>query len=109
MTEFMGKWTRETITLNDENLTENEIKVMIGIRNNDYSDIVESGSDWSFAVCDESGLNEKVYRGVASSLIKKGFINIDDYGDDPLLSLTDEGRKLYSDYKPVQVIGGVVV
>lgn len=64
---------------------------------------MENGQ-WSFSVCDASGLDEKVYRGVASSLIKKNIIEIYDYEgkgkyEDMLLELTDKGKQMYNDYK----------
>ena len=100
--EVPDSWEHEGAKLNPEGLTENEIKVMIAIRNNCYEDGIQYGT-WSFAVCDESGIPEKQYRGVASSLIKKGLIEINDYEEkgrfsDMTLSLTDLGKERYSDY-----------
>ena len=101
--KIVAEWRQGAeVELRTEGLTENEIKVMIAIRNNDYSDILESERDWSFAVCDTSGLGEKTYRGVASSLVKKGIIEIFDSEDkgrfgDMILELTDLGKTYYSD------------
>lgn len=67
---FVADWTGKEEFLVADNLTDNEIKVLIASRNNEYGDCIESGT-WSFTVCDNSGLNAKVYRGVVSSLIKK--------------------------------------
>lgn len=94
--EFKAAWTGDIEVLNADNLTENEVKVMIAARNNEYGDCISAGSTWSFTVCDNSGLTEKVYRGVVSSLIKKGYIRIGGPRGDAVFHLTDEGKKLYS-------------
>jgi hypothetical protein len=96
---FKGSWTKEDIVLITDGLTENEVSVMIGVRNNHFSDIIDSGWDWAFGVGDASGLSEKVYRGVFASLVKKGLIKIDKDGSNSTLGLTDAGRKLYSDHE----------
>jgi predicted transcriptional regulator len=95
--EFTANWSGKQVTLNTEGLTKNEVAVMIAVRNNNFSDIYaeDSGQDWSFGVCESSGLSEKVYRGVVSSLIKKGFIIIDGKGSDATLGLTPRGGALY--------------
>ena len=69
-----------------DGLTELEVLVLKAARRTDYGDCLEY-PQWSFAVCDASGLNEKVYRGVVSSLVKKGIVMISD----------DEGKGLYMD------------
>lgn len=86
-----------------KNLTELEVKVLEASRHTDYGDCLEDGQ-WSFAVCDKSGLNEKIYRGVVSSLVKKGLVNIWDNGDipkgkfeDQVFEFTDKGRQLFED------------
>ena len=99
--EFTSGWVKDgvVLTLNTEGLTDNEVAVMIASRTNNFSDIYESGQDWSFGVCDQSGLSEKVYRGVVASLVKKGFVAIYD-GDtkqfrDKTFTLTDAGKALF--------------
>lgn len=84
-------------------LTDLEVKVLEASRVTNFGDCLEDGQ-WSFAVCDKSGLGEKVYRGVVSSLIKKGLIYIWDDGDTPrgkfedmVFEFTDKGRKLFED------------
>lgn len=69
-----------------EGLTELEIKVLNAARHTNFGDCMEE-CQWSFAVCDEAKLSEKVYRGVVASLVKKGLIWIED----------NEGRGLYRD------------
>ena len=84
-----------------QNLTELEVKVLEASRKTDFGDCLEYGQ-WSFAVCDKSGLDEKVYRGVVSSLVKKGLIQIFDQEGrgkfkDQVFEFTDKGRSLFSD------------
>lgn len=90
-----------------EGLTELEIRVLEASRKTDYGDCLEYGQ-WSFAVCDKALLSEKVYRGVVSSLIKKGLITIWDNGRisdgikagnflDMIFEFTDKGRELFSE------------
>jgi hypothetical protein len=82
-----------------DGLTELEVKVLEASRNTDFGDCLEYGQ-WSFAVCEKSGLDEKIYRGVVSSLVKKGLVNIWDQegrgkSGDMVFDFTDEGRKLF--------------
>lgn len=89
--------------INTDGLTKNEIEVMEAARNSNFGDIIESGQ-WSFSVCEQTTLGEKVYRGVVSSLIKKGLVEIHDYEengryDDMIFELTEAGKQRYSDYK----------
>lgn len=60
-------------------LTPNEIKVLNAMRNNEYQDALQDGGTWTFTAVDNSGLTEKVARGVLSSLVKKGLVTV--YGD----------------------------
>lgn len=92
--KFRADWTGEEEILNADNLTDNEIKVMIASRNNEYGDCIEYGT-WSFTVCDNSGLDAKVYRGVVSSLIKKGYARVSGERDDEVFALTVEGKNLF--------------
>lgn len=92
--KFVANWTREEEFLIADNLTDNEIKVMIASRNNEYSDAMD-GATWSFTVCDNSGLSSRVYRGVVSSLIKKGYASVYGKRNDETFALTDEGKNLF--------------
>jgi hypothetical protein len=88
-------------TDNVNSLTENEIKVLNAGRTNCFSDCLESAT-WSFAVCDESGLDEKIYRGVVSSLIKKGYVWIQDDSNkgkfaDMVFGYTEKGKSLFEE------------
>lgn len=92
--KFVARWTRKEEFLIADNLTDNEIKVMIASRNNEYNDVMD-GATWSFTVCDNSGLSPKVYRGVVSSLIKKGYASVAGERGDETFALTDEGKNLF--------------
>ena len=92
--KFVANWTGEEEFLVADNLTDNEIKVLIASRNNEYDDCIDGGT-WSFTVCDNSGLSSKVYRGVVSSLIKKGYARVSGERNDEVFALTDEGKNLF--------------
>ena len=93
---FNADWTGKEESLNASNLTDYEVKVMIASRNNEYGDCMEGGT-WSFSVCDNAGLTSSVYRGVVSSLIKKGYARVNGKRDDEVFSLTAAGKALFSD------------
>ena len=78
-----------------DGLTELEIKVLQAARKTNFGDCLEGGQ-WSFAVCDAAGLDPKVYRGVVSSLIKKGLVTI--WDDDP-----DRLDRQFDPYKETMV------
>ena len=92
--KFVANWTGKEEFLIADNLTDNEIKVMIASRNNEYNDVMDGGT-WSFTICDNSGLSPKVYRGVVSSLIKKGYAFVSGKRGDEMFALTDEGKNLF--------------
>jgi hypothetical protein len=93
--KFRADWTGKEEILKADTLTENEIKVMIASRNNEYGDCCIEGSTWSFTVCDNSGLDAKVYRGVVSSLIKKGYARVAGKAGDEIFALTESGKALF--------------
>ena len=95
---FNANWFGQQVTLNCDNLTDNEIAVLIASRNNEYGDCIEYGT-WSFTVCDNANLTEKVYRGVVSSLIKKGYATVAGSRGDEVFALTTKGKQLFSDYE----------
>ncbi len=77
-------------------LTDNEKAVLIGSTRSEYGDSRET-TIWSFSACACSGLEEKVYRGAVSSLVKKDLVSIYDNEDkgrsnDMVFGLTDEGK-----------------
>lgn len=72
---------------------------MIASRINEFNDCLTDGATWSFTVCDNANLDMKVYRGVVSSLIKKGFAEICGEGGNEVFGLTDKGKALFSDNK----------
>jgi hypothetical protein len=84
-------------------LTDLEKQVIEGALKSDFGNVM-AGNDgtWSFDVQDYSGLTEKIYRGVVSSLIKKGLVTIFDTEGrgkyrDMVFNLTDKGRKYVRD------------
>lgn len=94
--QFTANWTGKEEILNADNLTENEVAVLIASRNNEYADCYDEPT-WSFSVCDNSGLNSKVYRGVVSSLIKKGYARVSGYDEDQVFGLTQAGKALFEE------------
>lgn len=98
--EFKADWTGEIVALDASNLTEMEAAVMIAARNNEYEDALE-GCTWTFTVSDNAeGVGIKQFSGVCSSLIKKGYAGVcDPNTKDSTFHFTEEGRKLFSDYK----------
>lgn len=95
--EFMADWTAEKCKMTVDNLTENEIACLLAARNNEYGDCMEGGT-WSFSIAQNAHLNEKVYRGVVSSLIKKGYATVQGKRNDEVFALTTKGKQLFSDY-----------
>ena len=95
--------------MNTTGLTDLEVIVLKAARHTDYGDCLENGQ-WSFSVCDAAKLDPKVYRGVASSLIKKGLVyvwNDVDPGyknnlnnvlwDEAVFEYTDKGKELFNE------------
>ncbi len=91
--------------MNTEGLTPLEIKVMEAARHTNFGDCLESGQ-WSFSVADAAGLDPKVYRGVVSSLIKKGLVSVwddedswgkrfDPYRETMVFDYTEKGKALF--------------
>lgn len=70
-----------------DNLTDNEIACLLASRNNEYGDCMGGGT-WSFTICENAHLTEKVYRGVVSSLIKKGYAIVNGNRNDEVFALT---------------------
>lgn len=95
--EFTAAWTGEQCKLTVDNLTDNEIACLLASRNNEYDDCMEGGT-WSFSIAQNAHLNEKVYRGVVSSLIKKGYATVNGKRNDEVFALTKKGKQLFSDY-----------
>ena len=56
-------------------LTDMERKIIWASRKSDYIDAAK-GATWVFDVIDKSGIDPKQARGVISSLIKKGLVNV---------------------------------
>src|SRR3712207_8516251 len=81
-------------------LTSNEIKVLNGMRTNDFGDIlINESAEWTFAVIDASKLEPRVARGAISSLIKKELVTIIRDTPNNLIDLTVKGRELFQTLK----------
>lgn len=79
-----------------KSLTSKEIKILNAMRNNEYSDALES-STWSFTAIENSGIEAKKARGVISSLVKKGLIVATGSKEEEALSFTDLGKELFTE------------
>lgn len=84
-------------------LTENEIKVLNASRSTNFGDCMKY-PQWSFAVCETAGMEEKSYRGVVSSLVKKSLVFVEDHSyngkgkfRDMVLGITKQGKKLFNE------------
>lgn len=88
-------------------LTEMEIKILEAARcDSCFGDYLECHGNWSFSICDSVGIPEKQYRGVISSLIKKGYIQIWDYENESpgkfrnsVFDYTKKGAMLFNDWE----------
>jgi hypothetical protein len=98
--EFKASWSKAQITVETEGLTDKEVDVLIAARNNEFNDCLTDDYTWCFAIINNSGMISSVARGVISSLIKKGYCGVSNEKkvDDRTFWLTEEGRKLFSDY-----------
>lgn len=92
-------------------LTEKEIKILNGMRENEYNDalandegeydFIKHCGTWTFTAIDNSGLDAKIARGVISSLIKKGLViantvsNKARYNDEDTIEFTRAGAELF--------------
>lgn len=89
------------------NLTKMEKEFIYAMRNNCYSDILESNGEWLFAVTDELSYSEQQAKGVESSLVKKGIITTEYQEDDGdyIVAFTKKGEEIASnpEYKEVKV------
>lgn len=95
------------------NLTEKEIKILNGMRENEYNDALANvGGEydfenhcgtWTFTAIENSGLDAKIARGVISSLIKKGLVIANTvtsnqrtrYNDEDTIEFTKAGAELF--------------
>ena len=91
----------EYLTINTANLTDLETKVMVNARTNYFSDICKVAVEYSKALyCGLFGLDIEKVRGAVESLANKGYMGIVSINDteDYIFYITDNGKKLYSDY-----------
>lgn len=84
------------------NLTVMEVKIINAMRNNEYNDAIKDNGAcgaWSFAAIDNSGIPANQARGVISSLVKKGLVDItpaDKSSHSPeVISFTQAGVRLF--------------
>jgi len=77
-------------------LTDKELTIMKAGRTNCFGDCYNN-PEWLFAVIDESKLDPKVARGVISSLIKKGLVEVWDNDGENVLEFTDIAKKMCDD------------
>lgn len=83
-----------TVETEEINLTLKEKEFLYHMTNNCFSNILESGFEFTFAVVDELSYSEQQAKGVISSLTKKGLIDItQEKGEHSLVSFTDEGKE----------------
>ena len=97
---FVADWTNKEVVLNTDNLTKLETAVMVASRNNEYSDCLRNPT-WTFTIMDnaEGITSDRQFGGVCSSLMRKGYINVDAYSDEEsIFGLTEKGKQLFSDY-----------
>ena len=77
-------------------ITEMEKAILTGIRNDDYTDNEDSTySTWVFSAIIESKIEPKRARGVISSLVKKGLVEIAGMStnfDDTTIEITNAGK-----------------
>ena len=78
-------------------LTALEHNVLECIDHNEYGDSL-CDNVWTFSVAGYFGGEPNQLSGVVSSLIKKGFINATDTGDDASIGMTDAGAAAYLDH-----------
>ena len=77
-------------------ITENELKVLLTIINNDYQTFDKSDREliksptWTF-VCEDSGIRGKSLSGVISSLTQKGLVGSKGAGNDSTIWITEYG------------------
>jgi hypothetical protein len=78
------------------NITPNELKVLLTIINNDYQTFDKSDRDliksatWTF-VCEDSGIKGKSLSGTISSLTQKGLVGSTGAGNDSTIWITEAG------------------
>ena len=96
--KFHSGWLRKDLTLNREGLTDNEAEIMVALRTNEYCDDLTDGAPWTFSLEWNTSIPKRAFRGVLSSLIKKGLVRTMDCGDgDTVTWLTEKGAERYSD------------
>jgi hypothetical protein len=100
MTEkFIAVWKNKEVELTVDGLTDFEIQVLKGMRNNNFIDCLsEDCGTWTFSAREETTIKKEQYRGVLASLIKKGYITVYGEGNDSQMAFTEQGSLLFSDY-----------
>ena len=79
------------VPIKDElNLTPMERKMM-GVTEDEYSDLHEGKTTWTNSWIEETGVEPHQARGVMSSLVQKGLIQVDGSGDASTIYYTQKG------------------
>lgn len=94
----------KVIILDRRTLTDNEAIVMQMLVTNDLTRHRDIGYDFSYSaeIVTKSKLEARTYRGVVESLIRKGYVEVDNSDhtnsfDTQIIRLTTNGVALYSD------------
>jgi predicted methyltransferase len=74
-------------------LTEKERRILEGARRSDFGDAYLGEYPWVFDVVEKSRVDPIEARGVLSSLVRKGLIEIES-SEEPSLSFTTKGKEV---------------
>jgi hypothetical protein len=76
--------------------TSNEQTVIRNIVNNEYANGDVFAVTWTWRAVEGVGKTPRSAGGVVSSLVKKGLVCADGYGEEATLSLTDAGSAVFA-------------
>lgn len=79
-------------------LTQMEIQILNAMRYNEYNDCLQDHcGTWTFSVIENAGIDPKKARGVISSLLKKGLVEVNEKtsSDPESIGYTEAGEKLF--------------
>lgn len=77
------------------NITSMENEFIDCMINNDFSNLLETKTEWLFAITDELSYSKKQSNGVVSSLVKKGLIwtEFAESDNEYILGFTTKGKE----------------
>ena len=75
-----------------ESLTELEKEIMIAITKDTFYENDLESQIWTDCFLDDIKMDNKIARGVLSSLVKKGYIEVTS-GEDSILCFTEKGKE----------------